>query len=103
LVVFVVFITAWIAGGDLDPTKSISLPSNPVDEGPLHQGAAVIAPVLVILPLLAALVGGVLGDRFHRAVDRAGTEEFEAVPPPEPRDEPEDEPDTESEAETQIA
>jgi hypothetical protein len=111
IVVLVAAITAWIAGGDLDPTKSISLPSNPVDEGPLHQGAAVIAPVLVILPLLAALVGGVLGDRFHRAVDRAGTEEFEAVPPPERRDEPEegpdeateDEPDTESEAETQIA
>jgi hypothetical protein len=111
VVILVAAITAWIAGGELDPTKSISLPGNPVDEGPLHQGVAVIAPVLVVVPLLAALVGGVLGDRFHRAVDRAGTEEFEAVPPPEPRtepedkpdSEPEDEPDTESEAETQIA
>jgi hypothetical protein len=83
LVVLVAAIAAWIAGGQWDPTDSISLPSNPVDEGPLHQGAAVIAPVLVVLPLLAALLGGVLGDRFHRAVDRAGTEEFEAVPPPQ--------------------
>jgi hypothetical protein len=83
LVVLVTAITAWIAGGQWDPTDSISLPSNPVDEGPLHQGAAVIAPVLIVLPLLTALLGGVLGDRFHRAVDRAGTEEFEAVPPPE--------------------
>ncbi|HEY7150164.1 MAG TPA: hypothetical protein VH391_00635 [Solirubrobacterales bacterium] len=83
LVVIAAAITAWIAGGQLDPTESISLPSNPVDEGPLHQGAAVIAPVLAVLPLLAALLGGVLGDRFHRAVDRAGTEEFEAVPAPE--------------------
>jgi len=70
-------ITAWIAGGQLDPTESISLPSNPVDEGPLHQGAEVIAPVLVALTLIAALIGGVLGDRFHRAVDRAGFDQFE--------------------------
>jgi hypothetical protein len=89
LVVLVAAITAWIAGGKLDPTDSISLPSNPVDEGPLHQGVAVIAPVLVLVPLLAALIGGVLGDRFHRAVDRAGTEEFEAAPRPDPRGEPE--------------
>jgi len=80
LVVAAAAITAWIAGGELDPTKSINLPSNPVDEGPLHQGAGVIAPVLALIPLIAALIGGVLGDRFHRAVDRAGTEEFEALP-----------------------
>lgn len=80
LVVLAAAITAWIAGGRLDPTESISLPSNPVDEGPLHQGVAMIAPVLVVVPLLAAVVGGVLGDRFHRAIDHAGTEEFEAVP-----------------------
>jgi hypothetical protein len=90
-VVLAAAITAWIAGGKLDPTESISLPTNPVDEGPLHQGAAVIAPVLVVVPLFAALIGGVLGDRFHRAVDRAGTEEFEAVRPPHTRGELEEE------------
>jgi hypothetical protein len=92
-VVLVAAIAAWIAGGKLDPTQSISLPSNPVDEGPLHQGVAVIAPVLAIVPLIFALVGGVLGDRFHRAVDRAGTQEFEAVPPPSTNGESEDEPE----------
>jgi hypothetical protein len=102
-VVLAAAITAWIAGGKLDPTDSISLPSNPVDEGPLHQGVAVIAPVLVVVPLLAALIGGVLGDRFHRAVDRAGTEEFEAVPPPHPRGESEDEPETDTEVNERTA
>ena len=101
-VVLVAAVTAWIAGGQLDPTDSISLPSNPVDEGPLHQGAAVIAPVLVVIPLLAALAGGVLGDRFHRAVDRAGTEEFEAVTPPKRRAEPEEEPEIDSDPETET-
>jgi hypothetical protein len=83
LVVLAAAVAAWIAGDKLDPTESISLPSNPVDEGPLHEGAAVIAPVLVAVPLIAALIGGVIGDRFHRAVDRVGTDEFERVPGPE--------------------
>jgi hypothetical protein len=91
LVVAAAAIAAWIAGGELDPTKSIDLPSNPIDEGPLHQGAAVIAPVLLLVPLLAALAGGMLGDRFHRAIDRFGTDEFEQVPNPEPEPEAESE------------
>jgi hypothetical protein len=103
LAVLAAAVTAWIAGGKLDPTESISLPSNPVDEGPLHQGAAVIAPVLVVVPLIAALVGGVLGDRFHRAVDRAGTDEFERLPGPDPGGEPgEGQPEGEGEAETEA-
>jgi hypothetical protein len=81
LILLAAAITAWIAGGRLDPTESITLPGNPVDEGPLHQGAAVIAPILILVPLAMALIGGVLGDRFHRAVDRVGFEELE--PPPE--------------------
>jgi hypothetical protein len=83
LVVLAAAVAAWIAGDKLDPTESISLPNNPVDEGPLHEGAAVIAPVLVAVPLIAALIGGVIGDRFHRAVDRVGTDEFERVRGPE--------------------
>jgi hypothetical protein len=95
-VVLAAGITAWIAGGELDPAKSITLPSNPVDEGPLHEGAAVIAPVLVLVPLIAALIGGVLGDRFHRAVDRAGFEK------PEEPDGRGDEDDAESETQAQA-
>src|SRR5918996_1035383 len=95
-------IPAWIAGGQLDPTESISLPSNPVDEGPLNQGAAAIAPVLVAVPLLAALIGGVLGDRFHRAVDRAGFEELEREPAEEAATEEPEEPETEVQAEEEA-
>ena len=63
-----------------------------------------IAPVLVVVPLVAALVGGLLGDRFHRAVDRAGTEEFEAVPRPDAAGESDDllESDTEAEPDTKT-
>ena len=99
---FAAGITVWIAGGQLDPGDSITLPSNPINEGPLHQGRAVIALVLVVVPLVAALVGGLLGDRFHRAVDRAGTEEFEAVPRVDPAGESDDQLDSDTEAETET-
>lgn len=80
-------IAAWISGGDLDPSKSISMPADPVDGGPLGAGRAVVIGVLVLVPLLAALAGGILGERYHRAVDDAAFEPFE--------------PDVDSEAETQ--
>jgi hypothetical protein len=78
LMALAVAITAWIAGGDADPTKSISLPSNPIDEGPLQSGWAILAVALVI-PLVFAIVGAILGERFHRAVDKAGFEAAEVA------------------------
>jgi hypothetical protein len=91
-------ITAWIAGGQLDPTESITLPANPIDEGPLHDSDVALAAVGVLVPLIFALIGGVLGERFHRAVDRVG---FEPEPEPdEERDlepEPEDDPELDEE------
>jgi hypothetical protein len=90
-------VTAWIAGGELDPAKSISLPSNPIDEGPLRHGGVILAAVAVLVPLIFAVIGGVLGERFHRAVDRAGLEpepELDAAPEREDGSEPDREPDT---------
>jgi nicotinamidase/pyrazinamidase len=80
LIVLAAAITAWIAGGELDPTSSVALPDNPVDEGPLNASAWVIAGILVVVPLLSALIGGVLGERFHRAVDQAAFEGPELFP-----------------------
>jgi hypothetical protein len=75
-----VLAAAWIAGGELDPTKSIALPGNPIDEGPLTSPGIAVA-VAVLVPLIFSVIGGVVGERFHRAVDRAG---FEAEAEPEP-------------------
>ena len=92
-----VAITAWIAGGDLDPTRSITLPSNPIDSGPLSQSGWIILVAGAVVALAFALLGGVLGERFHRAVDRAGIE----VPEPEPEPEPDTEAETEVDADDQ--
>ena len=101
LIVLVVAITAWIAGGDPDPTKSISLPGNPIDEGPLSHRAGAIAAILVVVPLVFAVLGGVLGERFHRAVDNAAFEEPEPEPEPEPETEVPTQPEAQTEARTQ--
>ena len=96
VIVLAAAVTAWIAGGELDPTDSITLPDNPVDEGPLGGSAWVIAAVLLVVPLLSALIGGVVGERFHRAVDQVAVEEPELEP------EPEWEPETEAETEPEV-
>jgi hypothetical protein len=90
LMILAAAITAWIGGGELDPGKSISLPSNPIEEGPLGDGWGVLVAVALVVPLVFAVLGGVLGERFHRAVDRVG---FELEPESEVRRDPEPEPD----------
>jgi hypothetical protein len=104
LLVVIAAITAWVAGGELDPGKSITLPSNPIDEGPLKDGGVILAAVAALVPLIFALLGGVLGERFHREVDRVGLEpepepELEAEPEPEPDIEPDTEVEEERTAE----
>jgi MFS family permease len=77
LLVLAAAVAGWIAGGELDPAKSISLPDNPIDSGPLSHSWWSIAAVAAIVPLVFALAGGVLGQRFHRAVDSLAEEDAE--------------------------
>jgi cytochrome bd-type quinol oxidase subunit 2 len=71
LIVLAVAVSAWLAGGRVNPGDSISLPANPIHEGPLTNGW-MAAAVGAVVALASAIGGGVVGERFHRAVDRAG-------------------------------
>ena len=74
-------ITAWIAGGDVNPLESLELPRIPVDEeGGLTRGGAIALAATALVTLAAAIAGGVFGERFHRAVDEAGTKAGEDSP-----------------------
>jgi hypothetical protein len=73
LMIAAVGVAAWISGGQLDPTKSISLPENPIDSGPLSNGW-IAAAVAAVLGLACTIGGGILGERFHRQVDRVASE-----------------------------
>jgi hypothetical protein len=66
-------VSVWIAGAQIDPAKSIHLPANPVHAGPLTNGW-IAAAAIAVVTLVFAAAGGVLGDRFHRAIDRVGLE-----------------------------
>lgn len=77
-VVFAVIgaIVAAIAGAQYNVLGNLnSFPRIPIDEGTLTVGGIVTAIVVALLSLGGALLGGLAGMRFHRAVDRAGFEE----------------------------
>jgi hypothetical protein len=71
--------TALIGDGDVNPLASLDLPRVPIaDDGELTRGGAIATAAIALVTLLAALGGGIAGERFHRAVDLAGDT------PPEP-------------------
>jgi hypothetical protein len=95
LMVLAAGIAVWISGGTFDPTKSISWPGNPIDSGPLSAGWGVVLGTVAVVPLVAGVAGGILGERFHRAVDTAAFEQDRPEPEPEPEEESEPEAETE--------
>jgi hypothetical protein len=103
-------LTAWIGGGDVNPLRALDLPRVPVDEGSeLTAGGAIATAAIAVVTLVAALGGGIAGERFHRAVDEAGETApapEQLVLEPEPRPEPdraEIEMEAKAAAETQHA
>jgi MFS family permease len=63
-----------IAGSEWNLFSQVNLPRIPIDEGSLATGAAITLVVILISTLVAAIVGGKAGERYHRKVDRAGYE-----------------------------
>lgn len=75
---------AWAVGGQINPLESLELPRIPVqEEGSFPPASVIVTAAIAIVMLLAAIGGGLAGERFHRAVDTAGFE-----PEPEPPTEP---------------
>ncbi len=48
------------------------LPRIPIDEGSLATGGLITLAVIVLGTLLAAILGGKAGERYHKKIDRAG-------------------------------
>ena len=59
-----------IFGGQYNLLDRVSLPTIPVSNDQLGWGAALTAVAVVILTLVAAVVGGKVGHRYHDRVDR---------------------------------
>lgn len=61
-----------IAGSQYNVFEKLNLPSLPISGTSLTTGGAVTALLILVASLVAAVLGGKAGERFHRRIDRAG-------------------------------
>jgi hypothetical protein len=59
-----------VLGAEYNVFEQLDLPRVPVDEGTLTTGGIVALAAIALGTLLAAIVGGKAGDRYHHRIDR---------------------------------
>jgi hypothetical protein len=62
----------WILGDKYNLLDRLNLPRIPVDAGDLTTGGAIALGAILLGTLLAAILGGKVGQRYHNKVDRVG-------------------------------
>ncbi|MER7249225.1 hypothetical protein [Kribbella sp. NPDC000426] len=60
---------AALAGSQYDVLDRVDLPSVPIDDRTLTTGGVVVMIAAVVITLLAALVGSLAGQRYHKRID----------------------------------
>ena len=61
-----------IAGSEYNLLGDLNLPRIPIDEGSLATGGGIALALILVASLIAAIVGGKAGERYHRKVDAVG-------------------------------
>ena len=72
LVVLVLAVAGVVFGAQYNVLQQLNLPRIPIDEGTATTGGIIALVAVLLITLAGAVLGGKLGDRFHREVDRAG-------------------------------
>lgn len=73
LVITLLFAVAGaIFGSQYNVLTALKLPRIPIKEGSLATGGAIVLTAVLIGTLIASIVGGVVGRRYHVKVDRVG-------------------------------
>jgi hypothetical protein len=72
LVVLVLAAAGAILGAQYNVLQQLNLPRIPIDEGTATTAGIVTLVAILLVTLLGALIGGTIGERYHRKVDRAG-------------------------------
>src|SRR3954463_6548554 len=72
LIAVVLAIIGAVAGSEYNVFGQLNLPRVPIDEGTLSVAGAITLAAAVLGSLIAAILGGAAGERYHRRVDRAG-------------------------------
>jgi hypothetical protein len=76
LAAIIVGLAAAIGGSDYDVYQRLNLPRIAIGDNTLTTGGVIAGAVAVVVTLLAAVLGGTAGERFHRRVDRVATDEY---------------------------
>ena len=72
VVVLALALAGLVFGSQYNVLQQLNLPRIPIDEGTATTGGIIALVAVLVLTLLGAILGGKLGDRYHRKVDRAG-------------------------------
>jgi hypothetical protein len=72
LVVLVLAVAGYLVGNEYNVFQQLNLPRIPIDEGTATTAGIITLVAILLVTLLGAVLGGKLGERFHRKVDRAG-------------------------------
>jgi MFS family permease len=72
LVVIALAVLGLLFGAQYNVLQQLNLPRIPIDEGTATTGGLIALAAVLLVTLLGAVLGGKIGDRYHRRVDRAG-------------------------------
>jgi hypothetical protein len=72
IVVLVLAAAGAILGAQYNVLQQLNLPRIPIDEGTATTAGVITLVAILLVTVLGALLGGKLGERYHRKVDRAG-------------------------------
>jgi hypothetical protein len=72
IVTVVLAIAGALLGAEYNVLERLDLPALPVGDSELASGGALALTLVVLGTLLAALIGGTAGERYHRRVDKVG-------------------------------
>jgi hypothetical protein len=61
-----------VFGAKYNVLSQLNLPRVPIGEGDLTTGGIIALVAVLVTTLLAAILGGRTGERYHRKIDRAG-------------------------------
>jgi hypothetical protein len=72
LVVLLLALAGLVFGSQFNVLSQLNLPRIPIDEGTATTAGLIALGSVLVVTLLAAVLGGLLGARYHRKVDRVG-------------------------------
>ena len=72
IVVLLLALAGVVLGAQYNVLGQLNLPRIPVDEGTATTAGIITLVAILVVTLVGAILGGKLGTRYHRRIDRAG-------------------------------